>query len=213
MKLPATYSSFIIKCMNTKKETNSQTSNASWTFNTDQTNNWAYWDKAFTPEECQKIIDIGNSRTLQRGTAQNSDNVRDSDIAWLYSCDDMEWVYRRVTDIITSLNERFFHFDLFGLIEGMQFTRYETPGGKYGSHIDRTLNGPVRKLSFTLQLSDPNDYEGGDLLLWYSDNPEKMDRAQGYVAVFPSYALHEVTPITQGTRYSLVSWVTGKPFK
>ena len=40
-----------------------------------------------------------------------------------------------------------------------------------------------------------------------------MRRDQGYVAVFPSYVLHEVTPVTKGTRYSLVSWVTGKSFK
>ena len=213
MRLTTPESYRIITGMNNKQETVNQTANSSWMFRTDQTNQWAYWDKAFTAEECQRIIDIGNSRTLARGTAISKQEVRDSDIAWLYSCDDMDWAYRRITDIITSLNERFFQFDLFGLIEGMQFTRYVAPGGRYGSHIDRIMDGPVRKLSFTLQLSDPADYEGGDLQLWNSDDPEVMSREQGYVAVFPSYSLHEVTPVTAGTRYSLVSWVTGPPFK
>jgi len=199
--------------MKDKQKPSVQTANASWVFKKVQTNQWAYLDKAFTAEECQRIIDIGNSRTLQPGTAVGKQEVRNSDIAWLYSCDDMDWAYRRITDIIMSLNDRFFQFDLFGLIEGMQFTRYVAPGGKYGSHIDRIMDSPVRKLSFTLQLSAPEDYKGGDLQLWNSDTPEIMNREQGYVAVFPSYTLHEVTPVTEGTRYSLVSWITGPPFK
>ena len=195
-------------------EPNKQTSNSAWPFQLDQLNNWAYWEQAFTPEECQRIIEIGNSKLLTKATvAGDNDQIRDSDITWLYSCDEMEWAYRRVTDIITSLNDRFFNFDLFGLAEGMQFTKYEAPGGKYGAHIDRITGGLVRKLSFTLQLSDPAEYEGGDLILHTSDDPEIMSRAWGYVAVFPSYLLHEVTPVTKGTRYSLVSWVTGQPFK
>jgi PKHD-type hydroxylase len=79
--------------------------------------------------------------------------------------------------------------------------------------VDRIVNGTVRKLSFTLQLSDPADYDGGELQLMNSKKPTIASREQGYVMVFPSYTLHEVTPVTRGTRYSLVSWVTGKPFK
>lgn len=193
--------------------TKQQTSNSAWPFQLDELNNWAYWEKAFTPEECQQIIKIGTDRLLQKGTAVNNKEVRDSEISWLYSCDDMEWAYRRVTDIILSLNEQFFKFELFGLTEGMQFTKYTAPGGKYGAHIDRITGGLPRKLSFTLQLSDPADYAGGDLQLHLGDDPVNISRSQGYVAVFPSYVLHEVTPVTSGTRYSLVSWVTGKPFK
>jgi PKHD-type hydroxylase len=193
--------------------TKTQTSNSAWPFEMDELNNWAYWEKAFTPEECQQIIKIGTDRLLQKGTAVNNEKVRDSEISWLYSCDEMEWAYRRVTDIIMSLNDRFFKFDLFGLAEGMQFTKYTAPGGKYGAHIDRIPGGLTRKLSFTLQLSDPDDYVGGDLQLHLGADPLNISRSQGYVAVFPSYVLHEVTPVTAGTRYSLVSWVTGKPFK
>lgn len=193
--------------------TTNQTPNSAWPFQLDELNNWAYWEAAFTPEECQQIINIGNSRILQKGTAVDNEEVRDSEISWLYSCDDMDWVYRRVTDIILSLNSQFFKFDLFGLAEGMQFTKYEAPGGKYGAHIDRITGGVTRKLSFTLQLSTPDDYTGGDLQLHLGDEPINMNRAQGHVAVFPSYILHEVTPVTEGTRYSLVSWVTGAPFK
>jgi PKHD-type hydroxylase len=107
----------------------------------------------------------------------------------------------------------FFKFDLFGATEGFQFTKYTAPGGKYGRHIDSSPGTLIRKLSFTLQLSDPKDYQGGELCLYLGDKGEVMKKEQGHVAVFPSYVLHEVKPVTKGTRYSLVSWITGKPFK
>lgn len=190
-----------------------QTPNPAWAFNIDPVHSWAYWDKAFTKEECEKIIAIGNDRTQRQATTSGNNNVRKSEVAWLYPSDDLDWAYRRLTDIITNLNERFFKFDLFGATEGFQFTKYTAPGGKYGKHIDSSFGMVIRKLSFTLQLSDPNSYKGGDLCLYLEEKPEVMKREQGFVALFPSYVLHEVKPVTQGTRYSLVSWITGKPFK
>jgi len=192
-----------------------QAPNPAWAFNLDPVHSWAYWDSAFSKEECERIIELGNSRTLKQAKTRGGDvsKVRKSEVAWLYPSDDLNWAYRRLTDVITSLNERFFKFDLFGATEGFQFTKYTAPGDKYGQHIDSAQGNLVRKLSFTLQLSDPKDYKGGDLCLYLSDKPEVMKREQGYVALFPSYVLHEVKPVTQGTRYSLVSWITGKPFK
>jgi len=74
-------------------------------------------------------------------------------------------------------------------------------------------NFNIRKLSVSLQLNKSKDYEGGDLNLYYNNNPIKMLREQGTLIVFPSYTLHEVTPITKGERNSLVAWVSGKQFK
>jgi PKHD-type hydroxylase len=192
-----------------------QTPNSAWAFQVDSVNSWAFWDQAFTKKECEQIIEIGNNKIPSKATTQNGnkEKIRKSEIAWLYPCDDMEWVYRRMTDIITSLNDRFFKFDLFGATEGFQFTKYTAPGGKYGRHIDSSPGNLIRKLSFTLQLSEPDAYKGGDLCLYLGEKPEVMKREQGHVALFPSYVLHEVTPVTQGTRYSLVSWITGNPFK
>ena len=79
-------------------------------------------------------------------------------------------------------------------------------------HIDKLYKGTIRKLSITIQLSSPQDYEGGDLIL-HNGEPEKMQKELGKLIVFPSYTLHEVTPVTKGTRYSLVAWVAGKPFR
>ena len=190
--------------------------NPSWNFEVYQINLYAFWNNAFSKEECKSIINIAKDKGLIEGTTKgNLKDVRDSKISWLFSVDGIDWVFRRVTDITLNLNERFFKFDLFGLNEGFQFTNYEAPSGKYGKHVDRATNMSVRKLSISIQLTDPKEYEGGELKLYDGDDEEAitMDKAQGTLIIFPSYILHEVMPVTKGERNSLVSWVTGKPFK
>ena len=187
--------------------------NSSWNFKVDEVNFYAYWNNAFSKEECQTIINIAKNKGLIKGTTRGESDVRDSKISWLFPIDNMEWAFRKITDITLSLNERFFKFDLFGLNEGLQFTNYVAPSGKYGKHIDRGINIPVRKLSISIQLNDPKEYEGGELYLYDNDKGELMDKTQGTLILFPSYVLHEVTPVTKGERNSLVTWVTGNQFK
>ena len=191
--------------------------NASWAFELEKVNAWAYWDKAFTPEECQKIIDYAEQFEKKDAVVSNKNElnseIRESKVVWITPDPEINWVYQRLTNIIMKLNEDYFRFDLFGFIEGFQFTQYDAPSGYYGKHIDSMFNGTVRKLSFVLQLSDPKDYEGGELRIHLQDTPDVMKKKQGTVIAFPSPTLHEVTPITKGRRYSLVGWITGKPFK
>jgi PKHD-type hydroxylase len=71
----------------------------------------------------------------------------------------------------------------------------------------------ARKLSLVLQLSDPSEYEGGELQTMSGPNHCAVDRQKGLIAAFPSYMLHRVTPVTKGTRYSLVVWICGPSFK
>lgn len=194
-----------------------QKPNASWPFQLDRTNAWAYWDKAFTPEECQKIIDYAE-QFGKKDAGIDPKNIldlktRESKIVWITPELEINWVYKRLTDIITNLNAEYFRFDLFGLIESLQFTEYNAPSGHYSKHVDSAFDGPVRKLSITIQLSDPKDYEGGELQIHLNDTPNVMKKEQGTLIAFPSPTLHEVTPVTKGRRYSLVGWITGKPFK
>jgi PKHD-type hydroxylase len=187
--------------------------NSSWNFKLDEVNFYSFWKDAFTKEECEKIINIAKNKGLIIGTTFGKSNARKSKISWLYSSDDMEWVFRKVTDIILNLNDRFFKFDIFGLNEGFQFTNYKAPSDKYGKHVDNRVNFVVRKLSLSIQLTDPKEYEGGELYLYNDDKGTLMDKTQGTLIMFPSYVLHEVMPVTKGERNSLVTWVTGKQFK
>jgi len=187
--------------------------NPSWNFYLDKVYTYAYWDNLFTKKECEKIIKVAKKKGFIEATTIDKTKVRSSNITWLYASDDLQWVFQRVTDTVLNLNDRFFKFDLFGLNEGFQFTNYKAPSGKYGKHIDRCIDIPVRKLSLSIQLTDPKEYEGGDLCLYQEEKGDVMKKEQGTLILFPSYILHEVKPITKGERNSLVSWVTGKQFK
>jgi len=109
-----------------------------------------------------------------------------------------------------STSNNAYKYHLQGFYEGVQIAAYKS-GGKYDWHMDV---GPgqnsSRKLSMSVQLSDPKSYEGGDLE--FMRVAQKSERDVGALIVFPSFLQHRVTPVTKGTRYSLVAWVHGKPF-
>lgn len=191
--------------------------NSSWAFKSDQIHSWAYANNVFSPDECKKIIELGERLNPKPGLIE-ADNiedtkVRDSQIAWMYPTDETQWIYYRISQVVMDLNAQFFNFDLFGFTEGLQFTKYEAPSGHYQAHIDKLFGKTIRKLSVVLQLSDPADFQGGDLNMTLGKDPDVMEKMQGKIVVFPSYVLHGVTPVTKGTRYSLVGWITGEPFK
>ena len=184
-----------------------------WNFYLDKINSYAYCEKVFSKEECEKIIKIAKKKGLEKGTTKSNNDVRSSKISWLYPNDNLEFAYRKITDVVLNLNKQFFQFDIFGLNEGLQFTNYKAPSDKYGRHIDRSYDFLVRKLSISIQLTDPNEYEGGELILYEDDRGTEMKKEQGTLILFPSFILHEVKPVTKGERNSLVAWVTGNQFK
>lgn len=173
--------------------------------------------QVFTPEECAKIIEIGKSKETFRakvGDDTTKDNVRVSNISWIKPEDDTLWIFEKLENTVQMVNDQLFKFELTGFAEGFQFTEYNV-GGNYTAHIDRMNIGEcVRKLSMTIQLSDPADYDGGELeILSNLQIPEVASKEQGSAFFFNSMLLHRVQPVTRGTRYSLVSWITGPRFK
>ena len=193
--------------------------NSSWMFQVDKLQNWAFWDNAFSLDECEKIIEVGEKNPFNVATISNGDSLvadishRDTKVSWIYPEPESQFIFRRVTDIVLNLNSSYFNFDLLGMIEGFQFTKYEAPTGFYGVHSDRSPNTHIRKLSMSVQLSDPSTYEGGELILHAGGEPVEPEKDQGKMICFPSYILHEVKPVTKGTRYSLVAWFTGPAFR
>ena len=141
--------------------------------------------------------------------------VRTSKVSWLTRTNDSEWIYERLAFIARKLNAEFYNFDLYGFVEDMQYTVYEGDvSGHYTWHLDfsETSTSP-RKFSIVLQLSDPSEYEGGELQVLVKADAESVDRKKGLVAAFPSWTLHRVTPVTSGIRKTLVVWVAGPQFR
>ena len=65
----------------------------------------------------------------------------------------------------------------------------------------------------SIQLTDPSEYEGGELQLKSKNSITTVSKKKGTIIFFPSFMLHRVTPVTKGVRHSLVGWITGPPFK
>jgi PKHD-type hydroxylase len=187
-----------------------------WALKLDTMNSSAYMDQVFTKEECEKIIEIGNKAEKIDGTLKNNlldYALRKSKVAWIKPEPENRWIYERITNCVNILNDNFFHFDLFGMMEYLQFSEYNAPDDHMTEHIDQYVGGSIRKLSISIQLSDPNDYEGGDLKIIDCADPSAVKKDQGTAIAFPSFMLHKVEPVIKGTRYTIVAWVSGNSFK
>lgn len=176
--------------------------------------------KTFTESECNAIIKLGSQKLEQAKIASGEveNKTRSSKVNFLFPSEETKWIFDRVKEVTDNVNDRLFHFDL-RYFPNMQFTSYSA-GDYYDWHMDlipgETQQLFARKLSLSVVLSDPLDYEGGELEVnRYADDsceialkPEK-----GTVIFFPSFIQHRVTKVTKGTRYSLVVWVEGDKFK
>ena len=175
----------------------------------------AWWKDAFTEEELtwlqEKARNARDEGVIGRGVDRD---YRRSDVRWLSKDSDSIWVFERLAHVVSTINAAHYGFDLTGFGEPLQLSNYhEGNQGAYHFHQDLIAEGVSRKLSVVLQLSDPAEYEGGNLQLLLGKEPINMSKQRGHIAVFPAWTLHQVTPVTKGTRQSLVSWVSGPPFK
>ena len=106
-----------------------------------------------------------------------------------------------------------FKFDLRGFMDNDAPTLWQFPkGSSYDWHVDIGNNFPTRKLSFIVQLSDPKDYEGGDVEFLNSKTDKESLRQQGKLIIFPSFITHRMSKVTKGVRHAIVGWVHGPTF-
>lgn len=176
------------------------------------------WNDSVSQEEIEQVFKLADSAgaiTAEVGGNVVEKEYRTSKVSWLRYGQDTEWLFDRVAHIVGSLNSQFYGFDLHGLCEDLQFTEYyASENGHYDWHQDSGPNTVApRKMSIVIQLSDPADYEGGDLQILASRAPASVDKKLGLAAVFPSFMLHRVTPVTKGIRRSLVAWIAGPKFR
>ena len=201
-----------------------------------------YWKNAIPRRLCDEIINYGlrhqQGRAITGGQGQHRDLIknplstkelknlkkkRDSNIVWMND----DWIYKEILPYVQDSNSKAdWNFQWRGS-ENCQFTIY-TKGQYYGWHQDGghesyklpgALQGKIRKLSMSVSLSDQKEYSGGNLEFDFRAIPKnkpwvcKEINSKGSLVVFPSFLWHRVTPVTRGTRYSLVSWYLGDPFK
>ena len=179
---------------------------------------FVWWEGAFTEQELnwlQQKAKASEQNAVVGGKngAEVNLDVRRSQVSWVENNPDTKWIFEKLAHIATKLNADYFQFDLTGFGEQLQLTNYDqSENGMYGWHQDYN-SGVSRKLSLVVQLTDPAEYEGGNLQIMTTGVSQNVRKQRGLIAVFPSYVLHQVTPVTQGSRQSLVTWVSGPPFK
>jgi len=208
-------------------------------------NYYYFFREALTPRFCDEIIKYGKSQQEQLALTGGQTNKvnqgkplddkdildlkkkRDSNIVWLND----RWIYKEIQPFVHQANRLAgwnFNWDFS---ESCQFTKYKL-NQHYDWHCDsweapyanpdnKDTHGKIRKLSVTCSLSNPEDYEGGELEFDFRNmDPDKQSirkcaeiKPRGSIVVFPSFVWHRVKPVTKGTRYSLVIWNLGYPFK
>jgi len=213
-------------------------------------NYYYYFKSALTPKFCDEVIKYGlqneevlgitgdgsKSRDLKKQPLKEEEVVdlkkkRNSNITWLTD----PWIYKEITPYIHKANKLAnWNFD-WDFSETCQFTKYklnqhydwhcDSFHKPYDKPNDKNMDGKIRKLSVTCQLTDGSEYEGGELQFDTRDyDPHMRDEdkhvltvkeilPKGSIVVFPSFVWHRVQPVTKGTRYSLVIWNLGYPFK
>ena len=176
--------------------------------------NYYYFADGFTSEECDKIIALAELLPKQKATTvgHNDEMVSDyrkSEISWIPQTEEYAWLYDKITELAQVANSSMWNYDIWGYDDDLQFTRYYDDGGHYDWHADLGPGISNRKLSCVIQLSDPEDYEGGDLQLNPGGGSTTIPKKKGQVTFFSSFVLHRVTPVISGTRMSLVTWLAG----
>jgi len=181
---------------------------------------FAYALDVLTDDEIKLVELLASKSTMQGdGTLEagiSNDNIRKNKISWLAVNEESKDLYMKISNIVQQLNERFYKYDLTEM-EDLQYAEYHSDTrGHYTTHSDDGYKYNLfRKLSLSIQLSDELEYQGGELLFYRfsTKDPAVAPKGKGTLILFPSYVLHEVTPVTEGLRKSLVSWVVGPRFK
>jgi PKHD-type hydroxylase len=179
---------------------------------------WCYFKSYFSAEYCNSIIEKSKELEFQKANIGEDglseiDGYRKSEVAWLYPQDFPE-LYDEIWKLERDANKNWFGFHIDNL-EYIQLARYNGDiQGEYKRHKDvfwMNDNPRHRKLSAIVQLSNSDDYEGGDLTFFdCKEYPNKEDiRQQGTVTFFPAFIDHQANPVLSGTRYSMAIWFEG----
>lgn len=157
------------------------------------------------------VFKLSDERKINKasiGSSVGNNKVRSSQVAWIT---DVTWIRDLLYEYVKQANRNAFNVKVDNIAD-IQYTEYHaSEGGHYDWHQDSfwTEEKPYdRKLSVTVQLSNPNEYEGGEFEFDEIENP-KNSKQKGTVLIFPSYIRHRVKPITKGVRKSLVAWFEG----
>lgn len=180
---------------------------------------WYSFETAFSDPEIASILELARTFPEIEGgvLAENAQvhAVRKSRLRWMLNTPATQWIYHRFFQCVNEANTALWQFNPIASEEPIQYAEYHADGGHFHFHLDLGPKPPLnrRKISVTLQLTGPDEYEGGDFQILSGTDAQTLPKRRGTVLLFPSYLLHRVTPVTAGTRKSLVIWIGGGPYR
>lgn len=170
------------------------------------------------PHEIDRIDSLWDGKKGERAQVSGGESdyvaeLRKSTVIPLMPEPAHGWIFDRISALASVANLERYGFDILGIYEPLQLAEYGEDDF-FQWHMDFG-SGPSsnRKLSLTVQLSDPDSYEGGHLQFMINDRTVSAPRDRGAVVIFPSFVLHRVTTVTRGSRRSIVGWITGAPYR
>jgi PKHD-type hydroxylase len=165
----------------------------------------------FTPEECRAIVTECEDAAWVDDPPNSPRSAPRTKREHPLPGGNTGWIGQRLADRCAELNDEIFGFRIVGLEEPIKVLSYDaSTSGYIGRHSDLSARRSLRKLTFSVLLSDPTTFEGGDLV--FLSGAAHNTRVQGAMTVFPSFTAHEVTPVTSGRRVTIVGWVLGPTF-
>ena len=168
--------------------------------------------EAFSAEECDAALALeGGDMRYRSATIRPVEGYRSAMTMWIDPGPATQLIMDRFSAIIEQVNS-FYSFEISGFREPFLLCRYRAGDG-FEWHCDAAQSmTATRKLSLSIQLSDPADYEGGGLE-FMPQGEIPFSRSRGSVVVFPSYLCHRVARVTRGERSSIVCWAHGPTFR
>lgn len=178
---------------------------------------YLFYQGMFLPHEIEMIQALWREDDIAAAEvssdAKYDESLRKGSVLGIEVTDQNRWAYQKLEQIAHAANNERYQFDMTGFNEPLQLARYGV-GDFFDWHLDfGSGNISNRKLSMTIQLTDPDEYEGGDLQFMINQRVVTAPREKGTIIVFPSFILHRVTETTKGTRESIVAWVSGPAFR
>jgi PKHD-type hydroxylase len=165
----------------------------------------------FKAAECEQIIALHQGQSALRSLmpGRNTGSIRDSDLFWIPRTTQSEWIFERISNVATQYNSRY-GFGLSDEMGQLQLTRYATDQ-LYDWHMDL---GPgamsLRKITVVVELA-AGGYQGGGTEIFYGEGTHnRIDLSQGDALIFPSFIMHRALAVQGGTRWTLVTWFTGR---
>ena len=177
--------------------------------------NWYIVRKMLHIEEIDEVKELVSTIGLTTAkTIGDKEDYRESWIKWLQDCDTSEykWLYNRIWKWANIANDDNWGFEISGWKDKLQYTFYDAPSGHYDFHTDFGGKGiDHRKISSTTLLTKPD--KGGELMFKIGNEDIPIDLEVGDAVFFPSWVSHAVISVEAGTRESIVSWISGQPFR